>query len=76
MLRSHHLCLYCNTQRKNYEVRSYEVSGEVCAGGIDTDYFMGLTIDAHLMQQFIYYYKYLYMFRAYVYNLILLKMGI
>jgi len=35
MLRSHHLYLYGNTQRKNYEVRSYEVSGKVCAGGVD-----------------------------------------
>ena len=39
MLRSHHLCLYSNTctQRKNYEVRSCEVSGKVCAGGVGTN---------------------------------------
>ena len=32
MLRSHHLRLYNNTQRKTYGVRSCEVSGKECAG--------------------------------------------
>jgi len=37
MLRSHQMCVYSNTQRKNYEVRSCEVSGKVRAGGVDTN---------------------------------------
>jgi hypothetical protein len=41
MLRSHHLCLYGNKKRKNYEVRSYKVTGKVCAGGVDTNYSIG-----------------------------------
>jgi hypothetical protein len=32
----YHLCFYGNIQRKNFEVRSYEVSGQVCDGGVST----------------------------------------